>query len=171
MPQKAPRPVGWEPDGAGFGFSLGGGNEASLIQNPHHAQALSRLRRQRLAERVHRLGPRVLFELIDEIVRHHGLAYEKDVTVVFEQIAVTEQLIHDLSLPTREPKRNTSADKKWPFDFACERDAIPPDYMRALVQAAIERHFPADRFEILKAAEASERTVIRQLVEGLGAPA
>jgi hypothetical protein len=52
-------------------------------------------------------------------------ADEKDVTVVFEQIAVTQQQIYDLSLPTREPKRNTSADKKWPFDFACELDAIP----------------------------------------------
>jgi hypothetical protein len=78
MPQKAPRPVGWAPDGAGFGFSLGGGNEASLIQNPHHAQALSRLRRQRLVERVHRLGPCVLFELIDEVDRVHGRGDDLD---------------------------------------------------------------------------------------------
>ena len=70
-----------------------------------------------------------------------------------------------------QPKRNTRANKNWPFGFACELDAMPPDYMRALVQAAIERHLPADRFEILKAAEASERTIIRQLVDGLGAPA
>jgi hypothetical protein len=40
MPPKAPRPAGREPDGAGFGFSLGGGNEAFLnqtrsIDKPH----------------------------------------------------------------------------------------------------------------------------------------
>lgn len=32
---------------------------------------LMRLRRQRLVERVHRLGPRVLFEFLDELGRHH----------------------------------------------------------------------------------------------------
>jgi hypothetical protein len=35
------------------------------------AQAQQRLRRQQLARRVHRLGARVVFELIDEIARHH----------------------------------------------------------------------------------------------------
>jgi hypothetical protein len=30
-----------------------------------------RLRRQRHAQAVHRLGPRVLFELLDELCRHH----------------------------------------------------------------------------------------------------
>lgn len=29
------------------------------------------LRRQRLARSLHRLGPRVVFELIDEIIRHN----------------------------------------------------------------------------------------------------
>jgi hypothetical protein len=96
-------------------------------------------------------------------------ADEKGVTVVFEQIAVTEQQIRDLDLPTREPKRITAADKKWPFPFACELDAIPPDYMRNLVQAVIERHLPPHQFNVLKVAEASERTLIRQLVAGLGA--
>jgi hypothetical protein len=43
--------------------------------------------------------------------------------------------------------------------------------MRALIQAAIKRYLSADRFEIIKAAEASERTIIRQLVDGLRATA
>jgi hypothetical protein len=91
-------------------------------------------------------------------------ADEKDVPVIFDQIAVTEQQIRDLKLPTREPKRVSVADRKWPFPFACELDAIPPDYMRELVREAIERHLPADQFRILKAAEESERALIRQLV-------
>jgi hypothetical protein len=158
MPSKAPRPVGREPDRSGLNYFRGQRESGpSLIQNRFRAQA-QQLRRQRWVDGVHRLGPHVPYELSDESVRHHGLA-------------VTEQQIHHLSLPTHEPKRNTSADKKWPLDFACELDTIPPDYMRALVQAAIERHLPADRFKILKAAEASERTIIRQLVDGLGAPA
>jgi hypothetical protein len=92
----------------------------------------------------------------------------KDVTIVFEQIAVTEQQIRDLDLPTREPKRGTAADRNWPFPFACELDAIPPDYMRALVRATIERHLPPHQFNIMRAAEESERTLIRQLVAGIG---
>jgi hypothetical protein len=88
--------------------------------------------------------------------------------VIFEQIAVTEQQVRDLDLPTREPKRISAADKNWPFDFACELDAIPPDYLRSLVQAAIERHLPPDQFNILKIAEESERILIRRLVAGLG---
>jgi len=96
-------------------------------------------------------------------------AKKKGVTVVFEVIAVTEQQIRDLRLPTREPKRKSAADKKWPFAFACELDAIPPDYLRELVREAIERHLPADQFRILKIAEESERAVIRQLVASIGA--
>jgi hypothetical protein len=98
-------------------------------------------------------------------------ANEKDVTVVFEQIAVTEQQIRDMGLPTREPKRGTVADRNWPFPFACELDAIPPDYMRALVRATIERHLPPHQFNVLKIGEESERILIRQLVAGLGGAA
>jgi len=36
--------------------------------------------------------------------------------------------------------------------------------LRSLVQDAIERHLPAAQFEILKAAEESERKIISRLV-------
>ena len=42
------------------------------------SQALARLRRQRHVEQLHRLGARVLFELVDELDRHHGLADDLD---------------------------------------------------------------------------------------------
>jgi hypothetical protein len=38
----------------------------------------SRLRRQHLARCVHRLGARVLFELLDELDRHHDLGGDLD---------------------------------------------------------------------------------------------
>jgi hypothetical protein len=94
-------------------------------------------------------------------------ADEEGIKVVFAQIAVTERLIVDLDLPTREPKRNSAADKKWPHDFACELDAIPPDLLRELVEACINLHLPQDKLEILKAAEESEREVISRLVGGI----
>ena len=65
---------------------LAGGNRAgdryageqSITTSNLKAQAERRLRRQRLAQRVHRLGARVLFELLDEIGKHHGLAEDID---------------------------------------------------------------------------------------------
>ena len=87
-------------------------------------------------------------------------AAEDGIEVKFEIIGVTLEQIRDLDLPTREPKRKTAADKKWPHDFACELDAVPPNYMRQLVKDAIERHLPRHQFEKLKVYEEDERNLL-----------
>ena len=89
---------------------------------------------------------------------------DKLFSVYFHQIAVTEQQIEEWELPTREPKRETAADKKWPHDFACELDAIPADTLRDLVRLHIERHLPRDQLEVLKIAEESERELLKAFV-------
>ena len=65
---------------------------------------------------------------------------------------------------------NAAPSKPSPRQFAShlELDAINPDGLRALVQGTIERHLPPRQFEVLKAAEASEREIITKLVGGLG---
>ena len=88
-------------------------------------------------------------------------ADEDGIELVFETIAVDLDQITDLGLPTRPHKRLTAADKKWPHGFACELDAMPPDTLRNLVEAAINRHLDQDQLKILKVAEASERDLIR----------
>jgi hypothetical protein len=88
-------------------------------------------------------------------------AADQAFNIIFETIAVTEQQITEWGLSTREPKRKAAADKLWPYDFACELDAIDPDTLRALVRHTIETHLPAEQLEILKAAEASERSFAR----------
>jgi hypothetical protein len=85
---------------------------------------------------------------------------EKGIEVVFTDLAVTAEQVGGLGLPTRRPKRTTPADKQWPYDFACELDAIPPDILRWIVREAIERHLPADQLKILKIAEESERDLL-----------
>src|SRR5262249_29192485 len=67
-------------------------------------------------------------------------ADEGGIEVVFEQIAVNEEQITTLGLPTRTPKRKSPADKAWSHDFACELDAIEPDDLRDLVELAINDH-------------------------------
>jgi hypothetical protein len=88
---------------------------------------------------------------------------EKGIEVHFIELAVTLEQIETLGLPTREPKRNTAADKASPYDFACELDAIPPDILREIVREAIERHLPAHQLKILKIAEESERNLLWDL--------
>jgi len=91
-------------------------------------------------------------------------ADEEGIDLVFKQMAVTAEQIADWSLPTREPKRKSAADKKWPHDFACELDAIPPDQLRYLVENVINQHLSQHQLEVLKAAEESERDIITRLV-------
>jgi hypothetical protein len=90
-------------------------------------------------------------------------AEEDGIEVIFEQIAVTERQIADWKLPTRKPKRQSPADRNWRHSFACELDAIPPDRMRALVEAAIIGHVDHDQLAIVKVAEESERELLKAL--------
>ncbi len=85
----------------------------------------------------------------------------------FERLAVTPEQIFTLNLPSRQTKQTDSRAKN--FDsISVELDAIAPDDLRALVQGAIERHLPPEKFEILKAAEESEREIIAAFVNTAG---
>jgi hypothetical protein len=86
-----------------------------------------------------------------------------DSEIVFERIAVDQWQIEEWSLPTRPTKTLDTRSKTF-GDISVELDAIEPDKLRNLVTAAIEEHLPTHQFEILKAAEESEREVIRRLV-------
>lgn len=85
----------------------------------------------------------------------------------FERIGVTPAQIRNWRLPTRPTKTSDTRSKGF-GDISVELDAIEPDKLRRLVEIAIENHLPAEQYAILKAAEDSERTIIQQLVRGLG---
>jgi hypothetical protein len=84
----------------------------------------------------------------------------------FERIAVTPVQIMDWDLPTRPTKASDSRAKAFGSNLSVELDAIEPNQLRTLVRETIERHLPAEQFEVLKAAEQSERDTIMRLVEG-----
>ena len=84
--------------------------------------------------------------------------------IYFERLAVTERQITEWDLPTRPTKASDTRSKNFGSDISVELDAIEPNQLRALVQEAIERHLPPEQFEILKAAEESEREIITRLV-------
>jgi hypothetical protein len=92
-------------------------------------------------------------------------ADEDGIEVIFEQIAVGADQVADLCLPTRPHKRESAADKKWPYDFACELDAIPPDTMRRMVETAINGHLDQNKLAVLKVAERSERELLKAFTQ------
>ena len=101
-------------------------------------------------------------EKIEETL--HELAPDADIT--FERIAVTPEQINDWDLPTRPTKKSDTRSKNF-GSISVELDAIEPNQLRALVQETIEQHLPAEQFEVLKAAEESEREIISRLVGGI----
>jgi hypothetical protein len=83
--------------------------------------------------------------------------------ITFERVAVTPEQIAAWHLPTRPTKQSDSRAKSF-GEVSVELDAIEPNQLRELLQAAIETHLPPDQFAILKAAEADERRQIAGLV-------
>jgi hypothetical protein len=55
-----------------------GSGQALVPQSISRSQYLARVRRERLVAVVHGLGPRAVFELLDELDRHHGLSPDID---------------------------------------------------------------------------------------------
>jgi hypothetical protein len=92
-------------------------------------------------------------------------AKKKGVRVYFENMALTEYQIAAWNLPTREPKRNTPADRRWPHDFACELDALPPGQLRNLVYWQLDQYLPEQDMKVLRAAEESERSLLRMFAQ------
>lgn len=89
-----------------------------------------------------------------------GFAAERGLRVFFERLGVTLEQIQEMNLPTREPKRKTAADQRWPYDFACELDAIPPDELRSMLWRRLEDYIPEEQMNVLKVAEDSERGLL-----------
>jgi hypothetical protein len=101
-------------------------------------------------------------EKIEETLRNLA----PDAEIHFERIAVTPEQISQWNLPSRPTKASDSRSKNFSGE-SVELDAIPPDDLRDLVRLAIEQHLPRHQFEVLKAAEQSERDIISRLVAGM----
>ena len=81
----------------------------------------------------------------------------------FERIGVTPQQIEALNLPSR-PTKTTDSRSKGFGAISVELDAMEPVMLRALVEQAINRHMPTDRYEELRLIEHHDRGVIDRLV-------
>lgn len=102
-------------------------------------------------------------EKIEQTLREMAPAAD----IHFERIAVNPEQIEAWDLPTRPTKSSDSRAKGFGA-LSVELDAIPPQDLRDLVEQAIQRHLPYDQFQVLKAAEESERQLLTSLVGILG---
>ena len=101
-----------------------------------------------------------LKEKVDRFGHHFG------VDVVFNELGLSRDQVASMGLPTRPHKRKTVADQRWPYSYAAELDAIPPDDIRNMARTAIERHLPAEELAALQTVEAAERETLLQFIGG-----
>ncbi len=84
----------------------------------------------------------------------------------FERVAVTEQQITELGLPTR-PTKGTDSRAAGFQGGSVEVDAIPPTILRRLVEDAITQHIDPEKLRLTRIAEDSERDLLHAL-KGVG---
>jgi hypothetical protein len=104
-------------------------------------------------------------EKIEQTLRE--MAPNADIS--FQRIAVNPAQIVAWSLPTRPTKQTDSRAKGFGDADSVELDAIEPGRLRHLVEAAIQLHLPPEQLEVLKVAEESERSILRDIIGRLSA--
>lgn len=84
-----------------------------------------------------------------------------DAEIHFERLAVTRQQIDAWNLPSRPTKTTDTRARRFGDMESVELDSIEPGMLREIVEAAIHRHLPQDQYEVLRAAEESERQILQ----------
>lgn len=94
--------------------------------------------------------------------------FAPEVEISFRRIAVTEEQIFTLSLPTRPTKATDSRAKNFTGE-SVEVDAIPTAVLRNLVELAIEQHIDPIALKTTKLFEAEERAGLEAMAPGWSA--
>jgi hypothetical protein len=86
-----------------------------------------------------------------------------DVDLRFIRVAVTEEQIQQLSLPTRPTKMHSTHAKNWTGGESVELDAMPPVEIKHLVETCITELIDLDQWNTLKNTEGMERETLKQI--------
>jgi len=91
--------------------------------------------------------------------------------VEIERIALNQQQITEMKLPSTPAKLTDTRTKNWNGLGVVELDAIEPSILTEMVTAAIKQHFDTDLYMELKGKETTEREqyqiALKEFVEGL----
>ena len=105
-------------------------------------------------------GERAHNTIADDVPTH-----APDVPIYVERLAVTPEQVDDWDLPTRPAKRSDPQAATWGDRPAVELDAIDPDRLTALVEAAITEHIDEHAWLVEQRVEAEERGGLLALAE------
>ena len=83
--------------------------------------------------------------------------------MAFKRVAVNEDQIAELLLPTRPTKGTDSRSKNFGSDISCEVDAIRPDVLRSMVRTSISAHIDADQIKAAQEIERHERELLQDI--------
>jgi len=85
------------------------------------------------------------------------------VDLEFIRVAVTEEQIRRLDLPTRPVKTSDSRAATWEGGECVELDSMPPAEIRQLVESCIVQHIDAHEWKTLQKTEELERETLREI--------
>ncbi len=94
--------------------------------------------------------------------------FAPDAEIEFERVAVTDEQIVSMNLPTRPTKKSDSRSKNF-IGESVEVDAIPPKVLREIVSECITQHVDDRAYDVLLAAEESERGALMSLINSRAA--
>jgi hypothetical protein len=107
---------------------------------------------------------------IDRFVEQQILEMAPGVDLHFERVAVTEEQLEELSLPTRPTKKSDSRSKGFRGE-SVEVDAIDPDTLCEICEACITRHVDQDAYGRMMEVEDAERDTLARIIEKMGGAA
>jgi hypothetical protein len=99
---------------------------------------------------------------IDRNIEAKLRQYAPEADIHFRRVAVTEDQIETLNLPTRPTKKSDLRCKSFKGD-SVEVDAIPADVLREMVELVIAQHIDADAWSRSLAVEQAERDTLRAI--------
>ena len=105
--------------------------------------------------------------IIDIKVRQHMESHYKGAFLGVERIAVDGEQIKRFGLQTRPTKKSDSRSKNFEGD-SVEVDAIPPQALRDLLEAAIQRHIDPRALAMAQRIEAEERATLKAFAASIG---
>ncbi len=86
--------------------------------------------------------------------------------ITFEVVAVTDQQIYEMNLPTRPTKKTDSRSKNFEGE-SVEVDAIPPKELKRICRSLIEQHISGPELVRHRRIEKAERDTLTQIVANM----
>ncbi len=103
---------------------------------------------------------------IDRVVERRLREFAPEAAITFTRVAVLEEQIEEMGLPTRPTKGDDSRSKNFRGE-SVEVDAIPPPKLREMAHACITRHVEPESWNALQRTEDIERETLANLASSL----